>query len=432
MNKNILFKILKSGGYGLLSRIIVSLSQIIFIPLMIQVYGQEKFGVLATILSLNAFVALSNFGISKAMQNKISCLNVVNDDLRVSEILSDSLFVVIKLSLVVLAVIAFIGLIVFIKVAESVFYLQMGIAFLFSAFCLLLVSFFYDFYRGCQNPEKANKLAMIMSIVMVIITYIALHMKLSMFQLYLLVYCIPQFFLILFMMFLSEESKRVIWARFSSVKNKSVISGTSKLFFILTVIQFFGFGADTFIISAVLGASAAAEYNVAFRFYTLVIFGFSVFSSAIWPFFAKYNSEKKFVLMNDIAKKGVKLSLMYGMLSLLFITFIAPIIVDDILNVKIITDPTIYFLLGAQAALVINTSMVIPMLNAIEKLKEQVYLGFLSVILNVTLTILFVKFLGISGAPLATILSHLLFGVIPLNYILFKSLKKDISNLETS
>jgi O-antigen/teichoic acid export membrane protein len=205
----------------------------------------------------------------------------------------------------------------------------------------------------------------------------------------------------------------------------------SKLFFILTVIQFFGFGADTFIIATVLGASSAAEYNVVFRFYTLLIFGFSVFSSTIWPFFSKYHFEKKFLLMNAIAKKGLQLSLLYGGLSLLLLTFLVPIIIDEVLNIKIISDTNIYFMLGTQALLVVNTSIVIPMLNAMEKLKEQVYLGLLSITSNCILTVIFIKLNGISGAPLATIISHLIFGVIPLNYILFRTLKNDINKFET-
>jgi O-antigen/teichoic acid export membrane protein len=424
MNNSTLIKIMKSGGYGLLSKVIVSLSQIIFIPLMIQVYGQEKFGILATILSLNAFVALSNFGISKTMQNKVSCLNYDKDKIEVSYILSESLFIIIKLSLLVITCIALVSTIFLINIPESLFYIQIGASFLLSSFCILLISFFYDFYRGCQNPEKSNKIAMFLSIAIVLLTYIALHFELPMFQFFVLAYCVPQVFLIIFMMFISKESKLITWSRFFKVRKKSVINKTSKLFFALSVIQFFGFGADTAIITTVLGASAAAEYNIVFRFYTLLIFGFSVFSSTIWPFFAKYNSEKKYTLMGDIAKKGVMLSIIYGGGSFLFIIFIAPIIVEDILNVNIISDHTLYYLLGGQAVLVINTSIVIPMLNAMQKLEGQVYLGLLSITVNVILTIIFIKAYGILGAPLATIISHLIFGVIPLNYILFKALRK--------
>lgn len=423
MNKRTVIKIIKSGGYGLFSKIIVSLSQIFFIPLMIQVHGQEKFGVLATILSLNAFVALSNFGISKTMQNKISALNYDKDKVEICNILSESLFTIIKLGLLVIITIALISTIFLVNIQESIFYIKIGLSFLLSSFCILLISFFYDFYRGCQNPEKSNKIAMFHSIVIVILTYIALKFELTLFQFFVLVYCVPQIFLIIFMMFIWKESKLIQWSKFLNVNNESVINKTSKLFFALSVIQFFGFGADTAILTAMLGASAAAEYNIVFRFYTLLIFGFSVFSSTIWPFYAKYNSEKKYTLMRQIAKKGTILSVIYGGGSFIFMGLIAPTIVEEVLNVHIISDYNLYYLLGVQAVLVINTSIVIPMLNAMQKLQGQVYLGIISILVNIILTIIFIKSFGILGATVATIFSHLIFGLIPLNYILFKGLK---------
>ncbi|MEJ2063275.1 MAG: polysaccharide biosynthesis C-terminal domain-containing protein [Reinekea sp.] len=65
------------------------------------------------------------------------------------------------------------------------------------------------------------------------------------------------------------------------------------------------------------------------------------------------------------------------------------------------------------------------MLNAFEKLKIQATFGIASAFINVLLIIPFVKYFGIVGAPLATTIAHLFFGVIPLSIVLYRYFKHE-------
>lgn len=416
-------KVIKSGAYGLVSKVLLSLSQIFYIPLMLANFGKSDFGLLAVFLSLNAFISLSSFGISKKMQNVISGLNCVDDEEKINDELTLSLFSIIKLSLPVCTffILSTFLLYYFSIIEQTTF--KLSLVFIASAFLILLINVFFDFYRGCQLPDKANRYSLILNLLIIFLTSFSLFLKLSLFKFYVISYFIPQLLFFSYVLLISKDKSRIKWRLFFKVEMNTSTNEVSKLFFLLTVIQFFGFGLDTFMVAVILEPSDSAEYNIVLRFYSFVIFGFSVFSASIWPFFAKFHSNKQLDKMRNIYFKGVKVSFIYGLVSFFCLSFISPYFVENILRVQIVNNEMLYILMGFQAMLVINTSFIIPLLNAMNYLKKQVLLGLISSISNIVLTIFLLKIYGVIGAPIATILSHLIFGSIPLNYILYKALK---------
>ncbi|MEJ2075819.1 MAG: hypothetical protein P8X79_20425 [Reinekea sp.] len=313
-------RIVKTGGIGLFTRLIASVSQIAFIPLLIGLYGKEGFGLIATLVSLNSFIVLSNFGISKSMLNKIARLDGNTDCIQISGVFSKSILAISKLSALTIislfsAWIVFEALFLGRNILPS---LPLYIGFMISAYLNLLLSVFLDLLRGLQKTEKANSYLLVMTVCTILLTGFSIFFGLGLLWFYVLVYVLPLLLVLSYAFLFSFERVYFNYGSNIGCKFNSVFDNTSRSFFILTLVQFLNFGSGTAFVAFILGPAGAAEYNIVFKFYSLFIFALGVFTSVIWPFFTKYQALGEIAFMRSVAIKGYMFSIVYG-----FFAFIA-------------------------------------------------------------------------------------------------------------
>ncbi|EJC6862402.1 hypothetical protein AKH05_00930 [Vibrio parahaemolyticus] len=409
--------VISSGLYGLLARVISSLSQVIIMPLVYHNYTKEEFNILIVFLSLNVFVSLCGFGVTKSMINKLS--SSLGFEERIKLIFNSTfLFLVKKLSIVLVISIFVITIINEYFWNDAILY-EMSIYFIINTFLSGVVNFFLDYYKGINKPDISNKILFLINALISSSLFIGAYFQIEITQLYLLsqvgvnlLFC----------------SSSILWFRRKKIfcklnyDNTKVWCKESKLFLALMLIQFFSFSTDTLILSVLKGAEDAANYNVAYKFYSLYIFSFTAFSSAVWPIFRRLSNERDFKAMSKMIRYGGLITLCYATFAIVVISFISPLFVRYIMGIDLNLDEYFMFL-SIQAMLVVTTSAIIPILNAMSVLQEQVKLGVLLSLSNLFLSMIFVNYYGSIGTIWGTIISHTIFGVIPLVYLFIKETK---------
>ncbi|WP_371185699.1 lipopolysaccharide biosynthesis protein [Thalassotalea maritima] len=411
-------RVLSSGVYGLLAKISTSLSQILFIPLMLENFGKEEFGILVTLVSLTSFISLSSFGVSKSMQNKLGKLDDLKSNYEKYLVYFSSAKFISKWSFVTV-----LGILIFYLVVDSVYDFGISslvIIFLVSSFFIVQVNTILDFYRGVQHPQIANKISFLISLVTIFFTATSLFFNFQSEVFYFLVYGLPQLMVIIFFAFKNLENFRKAHSKNGGLVVEN-FDRVAKGFLVLTIIQFAGFGSDTFLVTVILGAENSAEYNIVLRFYTFLLFGFSVFSGSLWPFITKLHANFRFKDIINLLNKALFIAIAYGIIAALILSFIVPEFVSRFMDIEISSN--IYFALALQLLVVVYTSLIIPFLNSMNHLAVQINYGIANVIFNAILSVILMNALGTYGTSVATAVAHLLLGAIPLTFHLYRELK---------
>lgn len=402
--------LVRSGIYGVFSKSILSLSQIFIMPLLLLLYGKSEFGVLLTILSLNAFLALSSFGITKSMQNKISgFVGMANEGgLTENELFYSFWFVFKRAGLLFLMLYAF-----SLYFSEIKAYSFLVLLFFISGFCQILLNVFMDMYRGIGRPDVPNKYQVVLNLSTVLSASISVLLELSINSFFFFAYVTPYLIALIY-----QLTKHIHIFRKPTQYSTVVFDNAAKAFLFLMLIQFFGFGLDTFMIASFLGSEAAAEYGVVLRFYNFILFGFTVFTSSSWPLMRRLLAgNDKTAFFKLFRKLNIFLIVYATISSLLLVTTIPKLIAIFFPGFEKI-DLFFFVFISLQLIVVLMTSLIIPLMNALNILREQILFGVLNVISNILITMLLFDEFGIIAAPIGTFISNLLFGVLPLGFLL--------------
>lgn len=185
------------------------------------------------------------------------------------------------------------------------------------------------------------------------------------------------------------------------------------LFFTLQLAGVIGFQSDNFVIGALLGAAAVSEYAVAMKIFSIpsTITGFLLM--AIWPAYG------------DAFARGENAWIRRTFRRTLIIIFVVnvPITIALALSAQWIAvnwiDPTVRpsgVLVAAMATwsmLTILTGAFAALLNGLHVVRFQVATAVAMAVLNIVLSIIFVKFYGVVGAIYGSIVSVLVCTVAP-------------------
>lgn len=200
--------------------------------------------------------------------------------------------------------------------------------------------------------------------------------------------------------------------------------GLGLKFFLIQLTTIVMFSSANIIISQLFSPSDVTPYSVAFRLYSSVQGIFIIIVTPFWSAFTNANAQNDFFWI----KKSIrKLILIWGLFSLgiIILWLISPILFRFWIGEKV----KISFNLSLQFAIYVIitswTSIFVFYVNGVGKVKLQLIIAIIQLILNIPLAIFLSKYfnLGIIGIIMATNLNLLLPAIlIPIQY------KKLISN----
>ena len=405
-NKNIIFGLLFKG-------IGVSLNLLI-IPLLISYLGKIEYGIWITLFSVINWVFTFDLGIGTGLRNKLTSAFSLNQKTLASKIISTSYILI-----------SFIAILIFL----------FGIIFIFLIDIQSLIN-----YNGVEEAYLKNffLLALFFTVINFILSlykrlYLAVHKSYFVEMLntiFLMLYTISIYFLIISKVEKNLISLIIIFGSISllvslfatlvffrinkkielkfSYFNKNIVRSLIKLggkFFLINLSLLILLLTDNIIISNLLGPSSVTDYSVVQKIFQLLIMIFTIVIASSWSLYSDAIVKNDFQwVRKNIRRMHVYLLLVFSV-ALLFYFYI-----DDILDIWL-GKKTVDISIGLALAHLIYfaifsfTNIYMFFINATGKIKLQMYLYIFGALINIPLSIYFVKQLNSStGVILSTII----------------------------
>jgi len=396
------------------------LASFLSIPLMIKYLGVEQYGIWSTLLSIISWIILFDIGIGNGLRNKISESLATNDDEAVQGYISSAYVALgmISISLLVLFLIisAFIPW-------QSIFNTQLlsehelttvvniAVSFLFINFWLSLLN---QVFNGIQKTSLVvfnQFLSNIFSLVAVYILYVFYDTSLMLLS---FVYGTSLLLsnIVLSIWFYKNNYKLTPKLKYFSKKYIKSITSLGFKFFIIQIAVVVIFTTDKILITQLFGPEYVASYDILFKLFSIITIVHGLIMAPLWSAYSDAFHRNDMIWIKQTLKTQLKLYIVIVIativLALLSKTIISLWIGDEVkVDTMLIIAMSLFILVSTWNNIFAN------FINATNKLNIQIYTSLIAIILNIPLSIIFVKYyhMDVYGIVLGTFLSLSLFAV---------------------
>lgn len=261
-------------------------------PIMLHHVNRADYGVLMTLTSLVSWVGLMDVGLGNGLRNKIPIYRAEGNILKAKEAVSScyaTLALYVGCLIAIFIIISpFCDWIKILNSPNSNAIEILGLAnAVFIAFCLqFLFSLLNSVLFAYQMPAFSSVfgfIGQVVALIALIIQVYAFDVK-SVFQIGSINCLVPPLVLFIASCFLYKGRLRDIAPSIKYVNLKSVngILGLGLKFFVLQVITIVLFQANSIIIAQAVGPESVVEYNLAFKYISVVTMVFNIAITPIW------------------------------------------------------------------------------------------------------------------------------------------------------
>lgn len=209
-----------------------------------------------------------------------------------------------------------------------------------------------------------------------------------------------------------------------SLDSASRMFRTGMAFFLLQMVIIIGMQTDNIVVAQILGASVVPQYAVPARMFNIVISLLTMVSGAIWPAYvdAQAQSDGRWIYRTFL-RVVVASTLVTALLASVLVIFGNKIL-------AIWVGPQIHastMLLVVLGLLCVVNSYLQPtayLLNGLGIFRFQVINGLTMAVVNLGLSIMFVKMYGVVGAVLGTVVAQTLIQAVPYGFVTMRILKR--------
>jgi len=215
--------------------------------------------------------------------------------------------------------------------------------------------------------------------------------------------------------------------RFFGVKKsvvKSILSLGSK-FFILQILILFILSSDKFLIAHLIDPASVTAYEAMYKYFSLILVLHNIINMPLWTMYTTAYIEEDFAWIRKTIKRLIKLTFF-----MMFVLVLQVVLADEFLMVWLGIDLHAtfmnYILMATMILFLIWQNIFAIFTNGINRVKVQIFSLSLGAVLNIPLTIFFVRdlHLGLDGVLLATIGSLSIFNVAGPLQVYFELRKK--------
>lgn len=414
-------RILLTGGSTAIVKIFSALINLITVPLTVNYLGAERYGLWMAISSIIALMSFADLGLGNGLLNAVSKANGRNS-------IKDAQIAV-----------------------SSTFFILLGISFLL--FIIFISIFPLISWKDVFNVKSTLAIQESGSTMMVLVITLLINMPLGViqriqdgyqegyrFQLWLILGSLLSFAGLLICIFLKTGLPWLVLAFSGGQLIATIVNGiylfnrkrqylkpkikyfnmeigkrlikSGLVFFLLGLFTLLGNSSDNIIIAHTLGASSVAGYEIVKK-----VFLFSMLTQFIiqplWPAFAEAMESGDIAWAKNTLKKGLLLSICSGAIITLPLLLFGRQIIMIWVGVEYIPSWSLLFGFYAFIFLANYGGVMSTFLNSGPLLTKQTIIIGLAAISSVLLKIYFSLNFGVSGIIWATVLSYMVFYVIP-------------------
>lgn len=410
--KNIIFKNVSLGFvFKILNMGIVYFT----IPFLLSYLGKTNYGVWVTIFSIINILFFVDAGIANGLKTKLTeALSNKNKQLA-KEYISTAYIIIFCISLLFLCIsfilIKTINLNSLLNVGDSISREKLVSVFLIVLVFIVsnfVLSLYKTLFYAIQKSSTVEfSMFLYQFLVLCLVFYAVNNLETSILNVaYFYGFSSIVISLTFSIVFFSKR-KEILPSVKSFRRNRvNELMGLSIHFFVIQICMIIIFTTDNLIISNLLGPEEVTNYDVVLKLFQIITIISIILLDPFWALFTDAYQKKDFSWIKKTLNRLNKLFLLVIFFTLLLI-FLAKDIISFWIGKDIIVKDTLPYFMGLFVLVRVYPVMYMFFLNAIGKVKLQMYLYLAGAIINIPISIILIKYfnLGVSGVILGTICS---------------------------
>ncbi|MBX9597731.1 MAG: oligosaccharide flippase family protein [Burkholderiales bacterium] len=411
-------KSIKNITYSYGSVIITSLLGFITLPLSLNYFGKDLFGLFSITGDTLAYLALFNFGIPWAAATIFAKLNSHSEQRRVilkalSLLSIFSLLMIIFLFIMHLLLpnwVHFISNISASITPTAKLFISISIIFFIARLPFSLFSQLLIFINHAYIAKVIDVFSAVLNFICLLTV---IYFKLTIVQYALISGVISLVPLIFSVMIFLKIWKSISSAQSLAAEDKVVsyrhLLESSFYFFLNSIGTLLVWNTDSLVISHYLGLGETAEYAVMFKFFTILFMIISQLMNVINPLYPKLMKEGRQEELTKLFNMTVKLfPIIGGILFLVLFGVFKDFVVLWTHNDKVFIGYLSCFAMGLYCYFLCSSVVPYSVLMSLNYSKEICLLTLCDAVLNLCLSVYLVTKIGVAGVVIATLIAHVL------------------------
>lgn len=392
---------------------VAMLASFLAIPLMIRYLGQEQFGVWSTLLTVMSWIVFFDLGVGNGLRNKVAEALARNDKKEAADYIASgySLIGLIALALWVLVT----GASFFVAwqtvfntqaIPEATLRLTVQVAFFFIVlnFWIGLIGALLGAVQKTAMVALGQLISNVLALLFVFvltkttdtaISYLALVYGLS----------LVTANIVLSFWFYQQNCDLRPTPSLDKKHIKPLLSIGLKFFTIQLAVLVI-FTTDKMLIAQLFGPEYVTQYDVVFKLFSVITFAHTLISTPLWSAYTDAYHRGDMAWIKRMLHK--QLIVFVGViLSVIVVGFLARPVIAIWIGHEINVSYPLIIAIGLFVLVSTWNNIYAMFVNGIGDIKIQLYTAVIAMFLNVPLSIIFVKYLGLglSGIVIATIVS---------------------------
>jgi len=423
ISKEVIFHIFSSGSSrsvmlkrniagSLLAKGVSILISLVLVPMTLGYVTPEIYGIWLTLSSIIHWLSFFDIGFTHGLKNKLAEALALADFEKGRALVSTTytmMFIVfIPLGLVLCLCVPLINWTDILNVnLEHNQEIAKTMYILIWAFCLqMIVNVLSTVIMAYQKVALSSVFLVIGNLMSLLAVYLlTLYCDSSLFLLASSISFLPIIVILIAGYFLYRGPFRLVCPSFQYINIQYIkeLFGLGYRFFLIQIQYLVLFQTTNFLISNLSGPEDVAVYNIAYKYLNVAMMVFSIILTPLWPAFTDAYAKNDYRWMTGIYSKMTRI--FYAVSIALFVmVIISPIVYKIWLGDKISIPITMSIVVSIYMIVNMWDSLQINIINGIGKLRVQVIVTTLGLVLHLPLSYLLGQFIGCYGVLCSMIL----------------------------
>jgi len=402
---------------------------ILVFSISLKLISKSDYGIFLTVSSFIGWFSLLDIGIGNGLRNKLT-LAITNNDYKLAKILVSSAYFIIGLIfssffIIFFIVSFFINWSQVFSTEKEVYWIVISIAASFSI--RMILQTIQTIYYSYQKSSRVEFLNFISQFFMLICFYLLPYFFVpTILNVSLIFSFAPILIFILFNAYDFTNKFKEIIPSYKDL-NYNEFKGVMTLgfnFFFIQIAVVILFSLNNFMINKYFNPEYVTDYNIAYKYYGITLMILSIMLSPLWSMMTKASAQNDYAWIKRIYFNSIKIwFLMFIFLILLF--FVSPEVYKIWIGKNTKVDYAINLSTFFYFVIFTWNSIIATFLNGLNKIKLQLYLSMIGIVIYCLLVSILPVYVGASGIILSTCFSLLLSAIILTIQILKILDKKD-------
>jgi len=411
IKKNIIYSFLIKGLSVTITYVLV--------PLTIHYINPSQYGIWLTIYSLVAWMNTFDIGLSNGLRNKLANSIALNKNDEANKFISTTYILLLFIALLTFGLFVLAGSYFnwnqLLKTPNDINYkiwpiIIVTLGFVCIQFILQPVN---SILIALHQPFKSSLIMLAGQLLTLLLTIILIQYTHERLLLLVIVAAgSPVLSLFLGSIYLFCSALRSYTPKFKFVDFKSTkkLLNLGGAFFIIQIGALVLYETDNIIITRTLGPAAVTVFNIAFKYFSILIIAFLIIITPYWSAFTDAYAKKDFEWIKNSISKLRRFWLFFSIAAILFY-FFSDTFYQLWIGNKVVVPKLLSLSMAVYVLMQNWTIMHAYMLNGTGKLKIQLFFVIGTGIFNIPASVFLIHRIGISGTTIANIIAMLIMNI---------------------